>query len=679
MASSNSSMELLRKDVKAQGDVVRGLKESGAPDVDIKRAVNDLKAKKKLLEDTELSLTAKEDTIDRSKMEDLLKRRFVYDQSFTIYGGVAGLYDFGPVGCAIKSNLIREWRSHFVMEEHMLEIETSMLTPAPVLKASGHVERFADFMVKDLKTGECLRADHLLKAHLEKLMSDKKCSPAKKKEYDSCIIQLDNFAESELNEKMKLYDVRNPTTDNEVSEAIPFNLMFNTPIGPGGHMPGFLRPETAQGIFVNFKRLLEFNHGKLPFAAAQIGNSFRNEISPRAGLIRVREFTMAEIEHFIDPTDKNTPKFAKVKDLEINVFSKEAQMNGESAKLVELGKAVSNGTIANNVLGYFIGRIYLFLLKIGVDKTKIRFRQHMDNEMAHYACDCWDAEMKTSYGWIECVGCADRSCYDLTQHSKATGVRLVAEKTLPEPVTREVVEVVPNKAVFGKTFKANAKALQNYLENADACDIKEMEKDLSEKGFHEVRLSSSDEVFKLTSENITVKRFEKKFHVEEFSPSVIEPSFGIGRIMYAVLEHCFKIRPDDDQRRYLSLPANMAPYKCSVLPLSNKPDFDPFMEQISEALTELEVAHKIDNSAGSVGRRYARTDEIGIPFGITVDFDTLKEPHSVTLRERDSCKQVRVDISEVSSLVRQLSLGKTSWQQVAEKYPLFTEQESSTK
>ena len=186
-------------------------------------------------------------------------------------------------------------------------------------------------------------------------------------------------------------------------------------------LKGFLRPETAQGIFVNFKRLLEFNQGKLPFAAAQIGCAFRNEISPRSGLIRVREFTMAEIEHFCDPFDKSHPKFEEVKSTEVLLYSADCQMEGRSVYKTSIAEAVAQKTIANETLGYFMARIQQFLVKIGVDPVKLRFRQHMANEMAHYACDCWDAELLTSYGWVECVGCADRSAYDLSQHSKATG------------------------------------------------------------------------------------------------------------------------------------------------------------------------------------------------------------------------------------------------------------------
>ncbi|CAB1440310.1 unnamed protein product [Pleuronectes platessa] len=425
----------LREAVREQGDLVHQMKAKGAAEQEVNKAVAELKARKKILEAKELALQPKEDVVDRVKMEDTLKRRFFYDQAFAIYGGVSGLYDFGPVGCALKNNILQAWRQHFIQEEQILEIDCTMLTPEPVLKTSGHVDKFADYMVKDAKTGECYRADHLLKAHLKKLMSDEKCSQEKAKEMEDVITQMDNYTQQELADLFVKYNVKSPATGNDLTPPTSFNLMFKTSIGPGGNTPGYLRPETAQGMFLNFKRLLEFNQGKLPFGAAQIGNSFRNEISPRSGLIRVREFTMAEIEHFVDPNEKIHPKFSNVADLEILLFSSKAQTSGQPAGLMRLGDAVDQGVINNSVLGYFIGRIYLYLLKVGLSKDKVRFRQHMENEMAHYACDCWDAESLTSYGWIEIVGCADRSCYDLTCHTRATKVPLVAEKPLKEPIS----------------------------------------------------------------------------------------------------------------------------------------------------------------------------------------------------------------------------------------------------
>ena len=168
-----------------------------------------------------------------------MKRRFIYGPSFSIYGGYTGLYDFGPMGCAMKANFLSAWRQHFVLEEGMLEIDSTILTPEPVLRASGHVERFSDFMVKDLKTGDCYRADHLLTQHLEKLAADPKVTPEKKAEYEGVVRQADNYGQSELGELFVKYDIKAPLTGNEVSAPLEFNLMFSTTIGPGNGISGY--------------------------------------------------------------------------------------------------------------------------------------------------------------------------------------------------------------------------------------------------------------------------------------------------------------------------------------------------------------------------------------------------------------------------------------------------------
>ncbi|XP_056008282.1 LOW QUALITY PROTEIN: glycine--tRNA ligase-like [Ostrea edulis] len=664
----------LRVFVKEQGDIVKKLKEEKAPDIDIQKAVAELKHRKKTLEDRELELGAK-DNIDRTKMEDLLKQKFFFDQSFSIYGGVNGLYDFGPMGCAVKANLLQTWRNFFVLEEQMLEVDCSMLTPEPVLVASGHVERFQDYMVKDMKTGDCYRADHLIEATLEKMLADKKIGAEKKKEINDLMPLIDGMSKEDMGKTIVKYNMKSPLTNNDLSEPIEFNLMFSTAIGPTGHIKGFLRPETAQGIFVNFKRLLNFNQGKLPFAAAQIGNAFRNEISPRAGLLRVREFTMAEIEHFCDPIKKDHPKFKSVADLEVVLYSACNQMDGKSPQVWKLGEAVKQKLIANETLGYFMGRIQLFMIKCGIDKRKLRFRQHMSNEMAHYACDCWDAECKTTYGWVECVGCADRSCYDLNQHSKATGVRLVAEKRLQEPKEVDVVECTSNKGTLGKVFKKDAKAIGEYLAGVTAADCDRIEQEMASTG--ESQIQVGEQTFTLKPDMVAVKRYKKKVHVEEFVPSVIEPSFGIGRVMYSMFEHNFKIRDGDEQRSFFSLPAIIAPYKCSVLPLSNKDSFVPFVKELSHTLTQNDVSHRVDDSSGSIGKRYARTDAIAIPYGVTIDFDTLNALTTATLRERDSMKQIRAPLEEIPLIVKSLSTGQRTWEDVLNNYPLFEQQETT--
>lgn len=186
--------------------------------------------------------------------------------------------------------------------------------------------------------------------------------------------------------------------ENDLTAVRQFNLMFRTEIGPSGLLKGFLRPETAQGQFVNFKRLLECNNDKMPFASAMIGRSFRNEISPRSGLLRVREFTMAEIEHYVDPNNKSHPKFKRVENIKLNFLPADVQLAGNSETIrMTIGEAVRTGMVNNETLGYFLARDMQFLEKIGINLKYVRFRQHMKTEMAHYATDCWDAEIFSSY------------------------------------------------------------------------------------------------------------------------------------------------------------------------------------------------------------------------------------------------------------------------------------------
>ncbi|CAD5215511.1 unnamed protein product [Bursaphelenchus xylophilus] len=674
-----SDLAPLRAAVKEIGDKVRQLKLDKADENDIKRAVNELKARKKALEDRELELAPKAPSFDRLKLEDLLKRRFFYDQSFAIYGGVAGLYDYGPMGCALKSNMIQIWRKHFILEESMLEVECSALTPESVLKASGHVERFVDWMVKDEKTGECFRADHLIKNSIEEILNkDKKLSKETKDEFEDILVKLDGFSSQEMGDTIKKYGFKSPITKNNLTEPVAFNLMFPSQIGPTGDFKAFLRPETAQGIFINFKRLLEFNQGRLPFAAAQIGSGFRNEISPRQGLIRVREFTMCEIEHFLDPTDKDHPRFKEVADLELNLFSACDQMDGKGARLTKIGEAVKNRIVDNETLGYYMARTYLFLIAVGVDPNRLRFRQHMSNEMAHYAQDCWDAECLTSYGWIECVGNADRSCYDLQAHAKVTNERLSAEKKLPKPIQVVVTKAQLNKQVLGKKFRGDAKVITQHIDGLDEKELQEVAGKLKANGKYEVEVEIKGEkkTFSITADELAIHEVEETKHVQEIVPSVVEPSFGIGRVMYTVLEHAFRVREGDEQRNYLELPPIVAPIKCSLLPISANEKLNPLIEEVRRELSKYELSHKVDDSAGSIGRRYARTDEIGIPFGITVDFESEKTPHTVTLRHAPTMQQVRLEIAKLGPVVSDLVHNRREWVQVTKEFPLFSATEN---
>jgi glycyl-tRNA synthetase len=624
----------------------------------------------------------RKDAFDRAGLEDLMKRRFIIAPAFQIYSGVAGLYDYGPVGCAIKANLIALWRQHFVLTEDMLEVDCTALTPEPVLKTSGHVDKFADYMVRDVKTGNCFRADHLLEAHLEKLIEDPKVDKSRLEEYQLAKAKAGDMTREQLTEAFARYNIKAPETGNDLEPPFKFNLMFRTSIGPTGQMPGYLRPETAQGIFVNFKRLLDYNGGKLPFAAAQIGNAYRNEIAPRSGLLRVREFTMAEIEHFVNPNEKTTPKFASVADLKMNLLSAKAQSGNGEIVTITLGQAVRDGLIANETLGYFLGRTQLFLTTAGVFHDKLRFRQHQENEMAHYANDCWDAEIFTSYGWIECVGHADRGCFDLTRHSEVSGTNLqYYEEFKTGPKIVKVMKPNLNKQLVGKTFKTDQKAVTAYFDSLSYDNAQKLEEELAAKSSAEIK--ADNKTFTITREMVKFTPTEEKISGESITPHVIEPSFGLGRIIYSILEHSYRIREvekrDNDKREgekraYIALPPIIAPTKVSVLPLVQSEELLAFTKDLITSLKAENLSLKVDETGQSIGRRYARTDEIGVPFGITIDYDTVKDK-TVTLRERDSMKQVRIPLTKVAQVLRQLCDNTITWDVVVSNFPAFVSKE----
>ncbi|KAJ2854389.1 Glycine--tRNA ligase 1, mitochondrial [Coemansia erecta] len=655
--------------------------------------------------------------IDRQALESLLTENFFYAPSFAIYGGVAGLYDYGPTGTALQQNLINMWRQHFIIEEDMLEVDCSIMTLSDVLKTSGHVEKFADWMCKDTKTGEIFRADHLVEGVLESRLEgdalarkmagvaisdagaadageqassankDKKKNKKKAgaivavklddqvvEEYKSILAQIDNYDGKGLGELIARFDIRNPATGNEVTQPVEFNLMFESNIGPTGHLKGYLRPETAQGQFLNFTRLLEFNNGKMPFASAMVGRSFRNEISPRQGLLRVREFTMAEIEHYVDPKNKDHPRFDEVADIKLSLLPASVQLQGSAEPIqISIREAVAQGIIDNKTLGYFMGRIHLYLMAIGIKHELLRFRQHLQNEMAHYACDCWDAEIKNSYGWIECVGCADRSAYDLTVHANRTNKKMCVSENLPEPIVYDKVVCEVNSKVFGPRLRRAAKPVEDYLVGLSPTDLAAVRQALDTAGKAKVVLAgtAADGEYEITPDMVTIENrtvIEKK---REYTPNVIEPSFGIGRILYSLIEHSYSVRAGDEQRAVLSFNPAVAPFKCLILPLSGNASFRQPVQDVARRLRTSGVPARIDNaSSASIGRRYARNDEIGIPFAVTVDFDTVKDG-SVTLRERDSTKQIRASVEEAVQLVKELVAGNTTWEDTMRKYPVF--------
>ncbi|KAH0790632.1 Glycine--tRNA ligase [Histomonas meleagridis] len=640
----------------------------------------------------------------RTTLEDLEISRFFFAPSFEVYGGVAGLYDFGPAGYSIERNLLKRWREHFVIEDDMVEVRCSALTPYKVLQSSGHTAKFADLMVTDTVNKQLYRADQLVESVLNQRIE--KCKdPKEKAQMHHDLSLVSDLPKDDLDAMIEKYQIKSPD-GNPLSKSVPFNLMFNTLIGPGDRaIPGFLRPETAQGIFVNFPRLFDFNRGKLPFACVQQGVSYRNEISPRNGLVRCREFMMAEIEHFADPEALDDfPKFETVQDLKIAFLSAQRQDESEDdepeAVLMTLKEAHDQKIIPHRTIGYYIGRTYIFITDCGIKPEFIRFRQHRQNEKAHYARDCWDLEIKLpSCGWLECAGIADRQSFDLTRHAQATAKagekenpQMRVQVRLPTPIQQVKVSIIPNKAVLGKTFKAASKSITEAMENVSEEEAEKIfaryetaEKMIGgtpKKGKENEAISKLSPEDKAKFDELTTNEFAgqklgygmytcKKetitIHNRSFIPNVIEPSFGVGRIITAILEHSFYLR-EGGLRRVLRLKPFIAPYNCVVLRLSSKLVPEKFATEVRHLLRRANLTHISDDSGVSIGKRYARTDELGIPFAITLDDKTV-EDGTVTLRERDSLQQVRLSMQDAVKEVAAMTSGFESWEQIHDKYP----------
>src|SRR3989344_2422556 len=438
------------------------------------------------------------------KIVSLCKRRgFVFPGS-EIYGGFAGTYDYGHYGLALKKNIQQSWWQHFVEnQENMYGMDAAILMNQKVWRASGHAEGFADPLVECEECKKQFRIDQL------------------------------DFPRLNLKDSEKVQPLC-PDCAGKLSEARQFNMMFKTNIGAAENKDSisYLRPETAQGMFANFKNVLDAYHPKLPFGLAQIGKAFRNEIAPRDFLFRAREFEQMEIEYFVNPNDW--------------------EKSFEDFRL-ETKK---------------------WLAEIGLASEKIHELEVPDGERAHYSKRTIDFEYDFPFGRKELYGLAYRTDFDLANHARESGVSL------------------------------------EYLDE------------------------------------------ERK---EKFIPHVIEPSFGLDRTFLALLSDSYtEDEMNNEKRIYLKLSPKIAPVKVAVFPLlRNKP---ALMEKAKEVYMMLKKnlptgggAVEFDDN-GNIGKRYRRQDEIGTPFCVTVDFDSLENPpagEDVTVRDRDTGKQKRTKISEL--------------------------------
>ena len=555
---------------------------------------------------------------------DLAKRRGFIWQTSECYGAVAGFIDYGPLGAMMKRRIEDIWRSFYVIEEGYYEIECPTIAQEAVFIASGHVKGFSDKMCQCPHCKEYLRADHVA---------------------DGGGI---SGAATMTNEALSaaIAGCKCPACEEVLGtvEVYNFNLMFATTIGPGSQRTGYLRPETAQGMFVDFARLLRFYRDTLPFGAVQIGKSYRNEISPRQGMIRLREFTQAEAEIFVHPDKKNHPKFARYADYTMPLLTYVHQQKGEEAVTMSMREAVDKGVIANEYVAYYVALTHDLLVTIGVKPDRLRFRQHMPDERAHYATDCWDAEVfSLRFGWVETVGIADRTDYDLNAHAKQSGTPMTVFIQYDTPRKVERRRIIPNMSVLGKQYRQKAKAVFAALEHttptADGADVV-----VDGETIH-----IPANLFEVRDEIVDIRG-------EEIVPHVIEPSYGIDRMCYAVLEQAYdEDMADGEKRTVLRFSPRVAPVQVAVFPLMTRDGLDTIADEITHQLKRKGILAEYDDS-GAIGRRYRRQDEIGTPFAITVDYET-KDARTVTVRDRDSMKQVRIGIDALPETISALVNG----------------------
>jgi len=491
------------------------------------------------------------------------KKGFVFRTS-DIYGGFAGFFDFGPLGVELKNNVKQSLWKRFVQQNSLIVgMDGAIISHPKVWKSSGHTDCFTDVMVVSEKSKNKYRADQIIE--------------------DSLKIPTEGMKKEELLTLIQEHKLTDPKTGETLLPAQDFNLMFTTTVGASKKAPpAYLRPETAQLIFSNFRSVMDTARKKLPFGIAQIGKAFRNEISPRDFLFRTREFEQFELEFFVHPKKKDDcPPYDSVKYFKVNLFSADHQKNKKNHEEYPLDELVKKNIIKSPWHGYWLVQFYQYFIDYGIKKEHLRLREHLKTELAHYASACFDIEYHFPFGWKEIHGNADRGSFDLTQHMKSTKADL---------------------SVFDEESK------------------------------------------------------------EKIIPLVLsEPSQGIERAMLAFL---FEAYHNDEKRGniVLSLHPALSPIKVGVFPLVNKLEGDA---QKLFSTIQNHFTSTYDKS-GSIGRRYARADEIGIPYCITIDFDTQKDS-TVTIRDRNTTNQIRISQDQLIHTLGDLLSQRISFTEVKQK------------
>lgn len=554
-------------------------------------------------------------------INELARRRGFFWQSYEIYGGVSGFVTYGALGARLKQNIENKLRDMFVRRLGILEVESPIIAPGQVFEASGHVAHFKEPMVECLKCKKKFRADHLLR-------ETAKISEA----------EVEKMSLKELQEAMEKHDVQCPECKGTFGEPKQFFTMFTTTIGPYSDAVGYGRPEAAQGIFVEFNRLYSMAREKLPFGALQIGHALRNEISPRQGLIRLREFTIADLEFFFDPEEPDCHILEDVGNEKLRLLlAKTRQKDPEEITEVTVKEALKKGLIKSEWQAAFMAMAKRLLIDLGVPADKQRLIEKLPWERAHYSIQSFDQEVWLDrWGWTEVSGHANRSDYDLKSHMQATGSDMTLFKESEKSIEKKRV-VKPNMAKLGPAFKKEAGKVGELLSKADPDEV--------EVSFKKSGCFTLGE-YKILPEYVTTIASIKAELGKRFVPNVVEPSFGSDRLFYVTLEYAYSVKED---RVVLSLPRDVVPIQVGVYPLMSKDGLSEKTMELHRILLDEGFSVEYDE-AGSIGRRYARADEIGIPLGITVDYDTLKDG-TVTIRDRDSWKQVRAKIKDLPELL----------------------------
>lgn len=497
------------------------------------------------------SLTLVFMSITIEEMAAFCKRKgFVYSGA-EIYGGIAGFFDYGHLGVELKNNIKAAWwKVHVHSREDIVGIDGSIITNPKVWEASGHVAHFEDLILVCRNCKHKVRADQFVETALHQ--------------------PTDGLTADAIQDLIEKHHLHCPMCTKGTFETIGhFNLMFKTHVGPTNDYVTYLRPETAQLIFTNFKLVADNARLKLPFGIAQIGKAFRNEISPRDFLFRCREFEQMEIEYFIHPNQLQTCPFLKnYEDYSLLIYAADLQQQGKDAITMTIKEAIAQGILKTPWHGYWLAHEHAWFVCFGVRPEHLRIRQHLPKEVSHYALDTWDLEYQFPFGWKELLGIANRTDFDLQQHMKHSKVDL----SLFDDTTKQ--KVVP--------------------------------------------------------------------HV------VAEPSLGVDRAFLVFLFEAY----ENDQKRgniVLHLNPRLAPIKVGVFPLVAKLEEDA---RKLYALLKDEFVCFYDRS-GSIGRRYARADEIGIPYCLTVDFQS-QEDHCVTIRDRETTEQKRVPVAKLAEELHQL-------------------------